>query len=53
MVGGCGRVGLPLGIALAARGLSVVLYDIDAGAAGRVGGESPVVTAVTDLDRNR
>jgi UDP-N-acetyl-D-mannosaminuronic acid dehydrogenase len=32
VVGGCGRVGLPLGIALAARGLSIVLYDIDAGA---------------------
>ncbi|GAA1864595.1 nucleotide sugar dehydrogenase [Asanoa iriomotensis] len=32
VVGGCGRVGLPLGIALAARGLSVVLYDIDAAA---------------------
>jgi UDP-N-acetyl-D-mannosaminuronic acid dehydrogenase len=30
VVGGCGRVGLPLGIALAARGRSVVLYDIDA-----------------------
>jgi UDP-N-acetyl-D-mannosaminuronic acid dehydrogenase len=36
VVGGCGRVGLPLGIALAARGLSVVLYDIDAAAVGRV-----------------
>ena len=42
MVGGCGRVGLPLGIALAARGLSVVLYDIDAAAVGRVNaGEMP------------
>ncbi|GIH09637.1 hypothetical protein Rhe02_77040 [Rhizocola hellebori] len=29
IVGGCGRVGLPLGIALAARGLSVTLYDIN------------------------
>ncbi len=27
VVGGCGRVGLPLGIALAERGLDVVLYD--------------------------
>jgi UDP-N-acetyl-D-mannosaminuronic acid dehydrogenase len=36
VVGGCGRVGLPLGIALAARGLSVVLYDIDATAVNRV-----------------
>ena len=32
IVGGCGRVGLPLGIALASRGLSVVLYDINAAA---------------------
>lgn len=29
IVGGCGRVGLPLGLALASRGLSVVLYDLD------------------------
>ena len=36
VVGGCGRVGLPLGIALASRGLSVVLYDIDAAAVERV-----------------
>jgi UDP-N-acetyl-D-mannosaminuronic acid dehydrogenase len=36
VVGGCGRVGLPLGIALASRGLSVVLYDIDAAAVDRV-----------------
>lgn len=27
IVGGCGRVGLPLGIALASRGLTVTLYD--------------------------
>ncbi|MEV4533069.1 nucleotide sugar dehydrogenase [Asanoa sp. NPDC049518] len=32
IVGGCGRVGLPLGIALASRGLAVVLYDINADA---------------------
>jgi UDP-N-acetyl-D-mannosaminuronic acid dehydrogenase len=32
IIGGCGRVGLPLGVALASRGLSVVLYDIDAAA---------------------
>jgi UDP-N-acetyl-D-mannosaminuronic acid dehydrogenase len=32
VVGGCGRVGLPLGIALASRGLSVVLYDINGAA---------------------
>jgi UDP-N-acetyl-D-mannosaminuronic acid dehydrogenase len=29
IVGGCGRVGLPLGLAFADRGVSVVLYDID------------------------
>ena len=29
IVGGCGRVGLPLGIALASRGMSVCLYDIN------------------------
>ncbi|HET6214046.1 MAG TPA: nucleotide sugar dehydrogenase [Micromonosporaceae bacterium] len=29
IIGGCGRVGLPLGIALASRGLSVTLYDIN------------------------
>jgi UDP-N-acetyl-D-mannosaminuronic acid dehydrogenase len=29
IVGGCGRVGLPLGLALASRGLSVVLYDVN------------------------
>lgn len=29
IVGGCGRVGLPLGIAFAAHGVSVVLYDIN------------------------
>ena len=30
VVGGCGHVGLPLGIVLASRGLSVALLDIDA-----------------------
>jgi UDP-N-acetyl-D-mannosaminuronic acid dehydrogenase len=29
IVGGCGHVGLPLGLAFADRGLSVALYDID------------------------
>jgi UDP-N-acetyl-D-mannosaminuronic acid dehydrogenase len=29
IVGGCGRVGLPLGLAFANRGLSVALFDID------------------------
>ncbi|MFI7577020.1 nucleotide sugar dehydrogenase [Micromonospora sp. NPDC049497] len=36
IVGGCGRVGLPLGIAFASRGLSVVLYDINADAVATV-----------------
>jgi UDP-N-acetyl-D-mannosaminuronic acid dehydrogenase len=36
IIGGCGRVGLPLGLALAARGLSVVLYDINAEAVEKV-----------------
>jgi UDP-N-acetyl-D-mannosaminuronic acid dehydrogenase len=30
IIGGCGRVGLPLGIALADRGHTVTLYDINA-----------------------
>jgi UDP-N-acetyl-D-mannosaminuronic acid dehydrogenase len=30
IVGGCGRVGLPLGVAFASRGLAVTLYDINA-----------------------
>ena len=29
IVGGCGHVGLPLGLAFAERGLTVDLYDID------------------------
>lgn len=32
MVGGCGHVGLPLGLAFADAGLDVLLYDIDANA---------------------
>jgi len=32
IVGGCGHVGLPLGLALAASGVSVVLYDTSADA---------------------
>ncbi|HVE94888.1 MAG TPA: nucleotide sugar dehydrogenase [Acidimicrobiales bacterium] len=36
IVGGCGRVGLPLGLALADRGLSVVLYDRNAEAVDTV-----------------
>ena len=29
IVGGCGHVGLPLGLAFASRGLDVVLYDVN------------------------
>jgi UDP-N-acetyl-D-mannosaminuronic acid dehydrogenase len=36
IVGGCGRVGLPLGLAFADRGLDVVLYDVNAAAVARV-----------------
>src|SRR5437868_9294984 len=36
VVGGCGRVGLPLGLAFAEAGLRVVLYDHDEGAVDRV-----------------
>jgi UDP-N-acetyl-D-mannosaminuronic acid dehydrogenase len=36
IIGGCGRVGLPLGIAFAARGRSVTLYDINASAVATV-----------------
>jgi UDP-N-acetyl-D-mannosaminuronic acid dehydrogenase len=36
VVGGCGRVGLPLAIALADRGLRVAIYDISAAAVAAV-----------------
>jgi UDP-N-acetyl-D-mannosaminuronic acid dehydrogenase len=36
IVGGCGHVGLPLGLALASRGVAVCLYDIDATAVALV-----------------
>jgi UDP-N-acetyl-D-mannosaminuronic acid dehydrogenase len=38
IVGGCGRVGLPLGLAFADRGLTVALYDINADAVAQVAG---------------
>ena len=38
IIGGCGRVGLPLGIALASRGRTVTLYDINAAAVDTVNG---------------
>lgn len=37
VMGGCGHVGLPLGIALAQSGLKVSLYDVDLGAVDQVG----------------
>ncbi|MFI5896560.1 nucleotide sugar dehydrogenase [Actinoplanes sp. NPDC051513] len=36
IIGGCGRVGLPLGIALASRGQTVTLYDINEAAVSTV-----------------
>jgi UDP-N-acetyl-D-mannosaminuronic acid dehydrogenase len=58
IIGGCGRVGLPLGVALASRGLSVVLYDINDEAVevvngGRLpfteeGADEPLARAVAD-----
>jgi UDP-N-acetyl-D-mannosaminuronic acid dehydrogenase len=57
IVGGCGRVGLPLGIALASRGKTVTLYDINAAAVETVnaarlpfaedGAAEPLASAVT------
>ncbi|MEY2397153.1 MAG: UDP-N-acetyl-D-mannosaminuronic acid dehydrogenase [Actinomycetota bacterium] len=44
IVGGCGRVGLPLGLAFADRGLSVSLFDVNERAVGQVNnGEMPFV----------
>ncbi|HEY6319295.1 MAG TPA: nucleotide sugar dehydrogenase [Acidimicrobiia bacterium] len=60
IVGGCGHVGLPLGLAFAERGLSVALYDInheaiDAANAGRMPFEEPgaseVLAAVLEAGR--
>jgi UDP-N-acetyl-D-mannosaminuronic acid dehydrogenase len=46
IVGGGGRVGLPLGIAFAMRGLSVTLYDINAAVVAKVNqGELPFAEA--------
>ncbi len=36
VVGGCGHVGLPLGIALASRGLTTVVFDINAATVDQV-----------------
>ncbi len=58
IIGGCGRVGLPLGIALASRGLTVALYDINETAVRTVqsgtlpfdeeGAAGPLASAVAD-----
>ena len=58
IIGGCGRVGLPFGVALASRGRSVRLYDMNAAAvqtvnAGRMpftegGADEPLRAAVAD-----
>jgi UDP-N-acetyl-D-mannosaminuronic acid dehydrogenase len=43
IVGGCGHVGLPLGLAFADRGLTVGLYDVNHEAVEQVNrGESPI-----------
>lgn len=49
IIGGCGRVGLPLGIALATRGLMVTLYDINATAVATVNnGHMPFTEEAAD-----
>ncbi len=58
ILGGCGRVGLPLGVALASRGLTVTLHDFNLAAvetvnAGRLpfrekGAEGPLRRAVQE-----
>jgi UDP-N-acetyl-D-mannosaminuronic acid dehydrogenase len=58
IIGGCGRVGLPLGTALASRGMSVCLYDINSAStevvnAGRLpfaeeGAAGPLAEAVAE-----
>jgi UDP-N-acetyl-D-mannosaminuronic acid dehydrogenase len=50
IIGGCGRVGLPLGVALASRGLSVTLVDVDTRAVEIVGrGEAPFLESDIEL----
>jgi UDP-N-acetyl-D-mannosaminuronic acid dehydrogenase len=49
IVGGCGRAGLPLGLAFADRGLRVGLYDTNEEAVALVGrGEMPFAEAAAD-----
>jgi UDP-N-acetyl-D-mannosaminuronic acid dehydrogenase len=62
LIGGCGHVGLPLGIALADRGASVLLYDVSESAVKLVNdgtmpfeepGAAPVLQRVTASSRLR
>ena len=49
IVGGCGHVGLPLGIAFAESGLDVALYDTNEAVVAQVGrGEMPFKEADAD-----
>jgi len=58
IIGGCGRVGLPFGVALASRGQSVRLYDLNAATVAMVnqgrmpfaedGADEPLRAAVAD-----
>jgi UDP-N-acetyl-D-mannosaminuronic acid dehydrogenase len=49
VVGGCGHVGLPLGISFASRGLRVVLHDVNSEAVDIVSrGEMPFLEAGAD-----
>lgn len=49
IVGGCGHVGLPLGIAMATAGLNVTLYDTDVDAVDMVGaGKMPFMEEGAD-----
>ena len=49
IVGGCGHVGLPLGLSLAERGAHVTLMDIDAGKVQQInGGEMPFMERGAD-----
>jgi UDP-N-acetyl-D-mannosaminuronic acid dehydrogenase len=54
VVGGCGHVGLPLGICLASRGLKVVLHDLNAAAVETVSrGEMPFLETGADSELRR
>ncbi len=49
-IGGCGRVGLPLSIAFADRGLNVAIYDLDKNRISQVtGGEMPFMEEGCDI----